>query len=114
MIAETCGVCVGQGDGPKQSTEELIQLSDALEEADALRVAASSRDAALRAQVRVPWLRETPALCNSCRALRKQRIAGFLSRDIGCYHIQGQTRVMMSSNVYIYFRSGARLSRQKL
>ena len=77
MIAETCVVSVGKGDGQKQSTEELMKLSDALEEADALRVAVSSRDAALRAQVRVPCLCETPAPCNSCRALRKQRTAGF-------------------------------------
>ena len=78
MIPETCVVSVGQGGGQKQSTEELMQLSDALEEADALRVAVSSRDAALRAQVRVPWLREAPDPCNSFRALRKQRTAGFL------------------------------------
>lgn len=72
-IAGTGGIGVNQGDGhQKQSTEELMRLSDALEEADALRVAVSSRDAALRAQVRVSWLRERRVPCDSCRALRKQ------------------------------------------
>ncbi|CAN0006150.1 unnamed protein product [Ascophyllum nodosum] len=38
------------GDTPEQSSAELIRLSDALEEADALRVAVRSRDATLQAQ----------------------------------------------------------------
>ena len=41
----------GGGDGQEQSTRELMRLSEALEEADALRVSVRSRDAALQAQV---------------------------------------------------------------
>lgn len=35
-------------------TEELMRLSEALEEVDALRVSVQSRDAALQAQVSIP------------------------------------------------------------
>lgn len=55
-------ISAATGKGPRmaggredeQSTVELMRLSDALEEADALRVSVRSKEATLKAQVRPP------------------------------------------------------------
>lgn len=59
MPRETCeggggGGTNGEAHEQQASTKELMRLSEALEEVDALRVSVRSRDAALQAQVRPP------------------------------------------------------------